>query len=142
MFVMISLNDYFILIDGIGLLGFWFFFTNSTILCKIPFSHHSCFADLDLHNPEHIRLATGSQIAAELREAMHDRLGLTGSAGLASNKLLAKLVSGTFKPNQQTVLLPESRQDLMASLGCISKVPGRKWGIPINPNLMCTYLCV
>ncbi|KAJ6662974.1 hypothetical protein lerEdw1_010795, partial [Lerista edwardsae] len=79
---------------------------------------------LDLHNPEHIRLAAGSQVAAELREAVHDRLGLTGSAGLASNKLLAKLVSGTFKPNQQTVLLPESRQDLMVSLGCISKVPG------------------
>ncbi|XP_066472397.1 DNA polymerase iota [Tiliqua scincoides] len=79
---------------------------------------------VDLHNPEHIRLAAGSQIAAEMREAVYERLGLTGSAGVASNKLLSKLVSGTFKPNQQTVLLPESRQDLMASLGCISNVPG------------------
>lgn len=73
----------------------------------------------------HVRLAVGSQIAAELREAMHNRLGLTGCAGIASNKLLAKLVSGTFKPNQQTTLLPESRQDLMTSLDHVVKVPGR-----------------
>ncbi|XP_037758461.1 DNA polymerase iota isoform X2 [Chelonia mydas] len=79
---------------------------------------------VSLHDVMHIRLVIGSQIAAEMREAMYNRLGLTGCAGVASNKLLSKLVSGTFKPNQQTVLLPESCQDLVGSLDHIRKVPG------------------
>ncbi|XP_038599785.1 DNA polymerase iota isoform X1 [Tachyglossus aculeatus] len=72
----------------------------------------------------HVRLLIGSQIAAEMREAIHSRLGLTGCAGVASNKLLSKLVSGTFKPNQQTVLMPESCQDLISSLDHIKQMPG------------------
>ncbi|XP_069425353.1 DNA polymerase iota isoform X7 [Ovis canadensis] len=72
----------------------------------------------------HIRLLVGSHIAAEMREAMYQQLGLTGCAGVASNKLLAKLVSGIFKPNQQTVLLPESSQDLIHSLNHIKEIPG------------------
>ncbi|XP_028380860.1 DNA polymerase iota isoform X1 [Phyllostomus discolor] len=79
---------------------------------------------INLHDILHRRLLVGSQMAAEMREAMHDRLGLTGCAGVASNKLLAKLVSGVFKPNQQTVLLPESSQDLILSLKHIKEMPG------------------
>uniref|UniRef100_A0A2I3G5W4 UmuC domain-containing protein n=1 Tax=Nomascus leucogenys TaxID=61853 RepID=A0A2I3G5W4_NOMLE len=71
----------------------------------------------------HIRLV-GSRIAAEMREAMYNRLGLTGCAGVASNKLLAKLASGVFKPNQQTVLLPESCQHVIHSLNHIKEIPG------------------
>ncbi|NXQ81290.1 POLI polymerase, partial [Nyctibius grandis] len=80
--------------------------------------------DLNLHDTTHLRLIIGSQVAEEFREAIHTRLGLTGCAGVASNKLLSKLVSGTFKPNQQTVLLPESCHDLICSLDHIQKVPG------------------
>uniref|UniRef100_A0A8C6WWA8 Polymerase (DNA directed) iota n=1 Tax=Neogobius melanostomus TaxID=47308 RepID=A0A8C6WWA8_9GOBI len=69
-------------------------------------------------------LAMGSQVAAELREAIHSKLGLTGCAGIATNKLLAKLVSGTFKPNQQTTLLSEDVSNLMGSLDSLRKVPG------------------
>lgn len=79
---------------------------------------------INLHDTLHIRLLVGSQIAAEMREAMYNQLGLTGCAGVASNKLLAKLVSGVFKPNQQTVLLPESSQDLIHSLNHIKEMPG------------------
>ncbi|XP_014795280.1 PREDICTED: DNA polymerase iota [Calidris pugnax] len=79
---------------------------------------------LNLQDTMHVRLVIGSQVAKELREAVHTRLGLTGCAGVASNKLLAKLVSGTFKPNQQTVLLPESCQELIRGLDHIQKVPG------------------
>uniref|UniRef100_A0A8C4UT28 DNA polymerase iota n=1 Tax=Falco tinnunculus TaxID=100819 RepID=A0A8C4UT28_FALTI len=79
---------------------------------------------INLHDTTHLGLVVGSQIAGEFREAIYARLGLTGCAGVASNKLLSKLVSGTFKPNQQTVLLPESCQDLLCSLDCIQKVPG------------------
>ncbi|XP_076854956.1 DNA polymerase iota [Brachyhypopomus gauderio] len=73
---------------------------------------------------EHARLALGSVIASELREALHSKLGLTSCAGIASNKLLAKLISGTFKPNQQTALLPQSTAELMSSLSGPGKVPG------------------
>ncbi|XP_010221290.1 PREDICTED: DNA polymerase iota, partial [Tinamus guttatus] len=79
---------------------------------------------LDFQDPVHVRLLLGSQVARELREALHARLGLTGCAGVAANKVLAKLVSGTFKPNQQTLLLPESSQALMSNLEHINKVPG------------------
>ncbi|KAM9055433.1 DNA polymerase iota isoform 2-T2 [Megaptera novaeangliae] len=79
---------------------------------------------INLHDILHIRLLIGSQIAAEMREAMYNQLGLTGCAGVASNKLLAKLVSGIFKPNQQTLLLPESSQDLIHSLNHIKEMPG------------------
>ncbi|XP_036178662.1 DNA polymerase iota isoform X3 [Myotis myotis] len=79
---------------------------------------------INLHDVLHIKLLVGSQIAAEMREAMYNQLGLTGCAGVASNKLLAKLVSGIFKPNQQTVLLPESSQDLIHSLKHIKEMPG------------------
>uniref|UniRef100_A0A3Q2D349 Polymerase (DNA directed) iota n=1 Tax=Cyprinodon variegatus TaxID=28743 RepID=A0A3Q2D349_CYPVA len=83
------------------------------------FNHSSKLRDLD-----HPRLAIGSHIAAELREAIHSKLGLTGCAGVATNKLLAKLVSGTFKPNQQTVLLQENIGDIMGCLSGLRKVPG------------------
>ncbi|XP_076991543.1 DNA polymerase iota isoform X2 [Tamandua tetradactyla] len=79
---------------------------------------------INLHDILHIRLLIGSQIAAEMREAIYNQLGLTGCAGVASNKLLAKLVSGIFKPNQQTVLLPESCQHLIHSLNHIKEMPG------------------
>lgn len=78
----------------------------------------------DVEAGDYARLAVGSHIAAELREAIHSKLGLTGCAGIANNKLLAKLVSGTFKPNQQTSLLPQNVPDIMASLGSLRKVPG------------------
>lgn len=73
---------------------------------------------------DHPRIALGSHIAAELREAIHCKLGLTGCAGIATNKLLAKLVSGTFKPNQQTSLLPENISDVMGCLSSLQKIPG------------------
>ncbi|XP_034398233.1 DNA polymerase iota isoform X2 [Cyclopterus lumpus] len=78
----------------------------------------------DVKASDHPRLALGSHIAAELRDAIHSKLGLTGCAGVATNKLLAKLVSGAFKPNQQTSLLPEDIGDIMGSLSGVRKVPG------------------
>ncbi|KAL0979635.1 hypothetical protein UPYG_G00187560 [Umbra pygmaea] len=84
------------------------------------YSHGTCPAKV-MDNP---RLAVGSHIAAELRAAIHSNLGLTGCAGIATSKLLAKLVSGTFKPNQQTTLLPESVQYLVGSLSGVHKIPG------------------
>ena len=87
------------------------------------FGHVYNNQSVNLHNIMHRRLVVGSQIAAEMREAMYNQLGLTGCAGVAPNKLLAKLVSGVFKPNQQTVLLPESCQHLIHSLNHIKEIP-------------------
>ncbi|XP_070689962.1 DNA polymerase iota isoform X2 [Pempheris klunzingeri] len=79
---------------------------------------------INVEASDHPRLALGSHIAAELRDAIHSKLGLTGCAGIATNKLLAKLVSGTFKPNQQTTLLLENVSDIMGCLSGLRKVPG------------------
>ncbi|KAM9359855.1 DNA polymerase iota [Symphorus nematophorus] len=92
---------------------------------NLPFKGHVYnHFSADVEASSHPRLALGSHIAAELREAIHSKLGLTGCAGIATNKLLAKLVSGTFKPNQQTTLLPENISDIMGCLSSLRKVPG------------------
>ncbi|XP_067886756.1 DNA polymerase iota isoform X2 [Heterodontus francisci] len=80
--------------------------------------------ELNTADARHVRLALGSHIAVEMRTAIYNKVGLTGGAGIAPNKLLAKLVSGTFKPNQQTTLLPESIRDCMGSLMHPIQVPG------------------
>ncbi|XP_041109933.1 DNA polymerase iota [Polyodon spathula] len=84
------------------------------------YNNHS----IDSHVEEHIRLAVGSQIAAELRTALFKKLGLTSCAGIATNKILSKLVAGIFKPNQQTTLLPESTPHLLSCLKHLKKLPG------------------
>jgi len=52
------------------------------------------------------RLACGAGIACRLRGAILRELGFTSSAGIASNKLLAKIGSAMHKPNQQTLIPP------------------------------------
>ncbi|XP_033929952.1 DNA polymerase iota [Melopsittacus undulatus] len=79
---------------------------------------------INVQDPTHRKLAIGSQVMEELRECLYSTLGLTSSAGVATTKFLAKVVSGTFKPNQQTLLLPHSTQELLRNLGSIRKVPG------------------
>ena len=54
--------------------------------------------------PDDELLAAGSVVAAELRAAVAASLGLRSSAGVAHNKLLAKLASGLHKPNATTSL--------------------------------------
>ena len=49
-------------------------------------------------------LACGAATVADLRAAVADELGYSCSAGIAHNKILAKLASGMHKPSQQTVI--------------------------------------
>ncbi|XP_075041567.1 DNA polymerase iota isoform X2 [Mixophyes fleayi] len=79
---------------------------------------------ISLSDRIHQQMVAGSHVAADIRAAVFSRLGLTGCAGIASNKLLSKLVSGTFKPNQQTVLFPESSGHLINSLSHVNRIPG------------------
>ena len=63
-------------------------------------------------------------VALEIRERIFDETGLSASAGIASNKLLAKIASDVNKPNGQCVIPPDRVALFMESL------PVRKlWGI-------------
>jgi DNA polymerase iota len=62
-------------------------------------------------------LRAGSQLAKQLRQTLRDRLGYTASAGIAHNKLLAKMAGELHKPDNQTTLLPEGCGQLLASRG-------------------------
>lgn len=62
------------------------------------------------------RLRFASHLAAHLRSRIHEQIGLTASAGIAHNKLLAKLVCAKFKPAQQTVFAPHNHTDTLAFL--------------------------
>lgn len=55
-----------------------------------------------------VALAHGAYLMARVRREVRAALGYTTSAGIASNKTLAKLCSGYRKPNQQSTLLPRS----------------------------------
>ena len=63
-------------------------------------------------------------IAKEVRARVFTETGLTASAGIAPNKMLAKIASEWRKPNGQFAVLPDQIQEFMATL------PVRKvWGI-------------
>lgn len=51
-------------------------------------------------------LATATETAAEIRARIFDAVGLTASAGISYNKLIAKLASDQRKPNGQFVVAP------------------------------------
>ena len=61
-------------------------------------------------------LAAGAYICFNLRKACVDELGYTLSAGIASNKMLAKLTSGMNKPASQTILCPDHTSTLLNDL--------------------------
>ncbi|KAL3875127.1 hypothetical protein ACJMK2_038059 [Sinanodonta woodiana] len=57
--------------------------------------------DMNIHET---RLAVGGIIAEEMRAAVFAETGFRCSAGIAHNKMLAKLACGLYKPNKQTIL--------------------------------------
>lgn len=59
-----------------------------------------------------IKLLIGASIVNEIRAAVKEKTGYECSAGIAHNKILAKLTAGFHKPNKQTIL----------PLKCISKM--------------------
>ncbi|KAL0365306.1 UNVERIFIED_CONTAM: DNA polymerase kappa [Sesamum angustifolium] len=81
-------------------------------------------AYLDITNFCNEKGMTGAEVAEELRESVHKETGLTCSAGVAPNRLLAKVCSDINKPNGQFVL-PNER---MAVMTFISSLPIRKIG--------------
>lgn len=63
-----------------------------------------------------VRLAAGAGIACRLRAAIREELGYTSSAGIACNKLMAKIGSALNKPDQQTVLSPKNTAAILEKL--------------------------
>lgn len=72
----------------------------------------------------HCRLKVASQLASEIRQKIFTELGFTTCAGIAHNKLLAKLACPLHKPNDQTTIFPESGCDFMSTLPSVHCIPG------------------
>ena len=73
-------------------------------------------------------------IAKSIRASIHRKTGLTGSAGVSTNKFLAKLASDIDKPNGLTVIRPEGARDFLAPLPV-----ERLWGVgPANAERLRT----
>ncbi|KAF9970993.1 DNA-directed DNA polymerase eta rad30, partial [Actinomortierella ambigua] len=70
-----------------------------------------------------MQLLKAAEFCNEIRKAVKDELGYTCSAGVANNRLLAKLGSGMNKPYQQTIILPRYIPDLMHGVK-LSKIRG------------------
>ncbi|XP_049878053.1 DNA polymerase iota [Pectinophora gossypiella] len=71
----------------------------------------------------HTRLKVASQVASEVRKKIFDELSFTTCAGIAHNKLLAKLVCPLHKPNDQTTIFPEHAASFMATLPSVRSIP-------------------
>ncbi len=80
-------------------------------------------AFLDVSNSPHFQ-GSATLIAQEIRKQIFERTGLTASAGVASNKLIAKLASDVNKPNGICTVAPNQIGSF------IEKMPiERIWGI-------------
>ena len=65
-----------------------------------------------------------TKIAKQIRNAILEETGLTASAGIASNKFLAKIASDWKKPNGQFTITPEDQASFIGQLP-VSKL----WGV-------------
>lgn len=61
-----------------------------------------------------IVMLIGSEIVRDVRKAIRDKLNYTCSAGIARNKMMAKLGSGHKKPNSQTVVRNRAVQHFLS----------------------------
>ncbi|XP_053693380.1 DNA polymerase eta [Sabethes cyaneus] len=70
-----------------------------------------------------IKLLIGASIVNEIRDAVKEKTGYECSAGIAHNKILAKLTAGFHKPNKQTILPLKSIAKMYETLP-VKKVKG------------------
>ena len=63
-----------------------------------------------------VAILVGSEIVRTVRAAIRERLKYTCSAGVARNKMLAKLGSAHKKPNQQTIVRNRAVQQFLGEL--------------------------
>ncbi|KAK4303638.1 hypothetical protein Pmani_024362 [Petrolisthes manimaculis] len=96
--------------------------------------------------PEHphwdaLRLICAAKICEEMRAAVLQQTGFKCSAGIAHNKMLAKLTCGLHKPNQQTLLPQGAVQGLWEGMevGRVRNLGG-KLGDTLTEDLGCTTM--
>ncbi|MDP0491379.1 MAG: DNA polymerase IV [Verrucomicrobiota bacterium JB023] len=82
-----------------------------------PLSLDEAFLDVS-HLPE-----TGAEIAEEIRAQIRDERGLAASAGIAPNKMLAKIASDWNKPDGQFEVKPANVAGFMINLP-VRRIPG------------------
>ena len=99
-----------------------------------PLSIDEAFLDVtaNIHNHN-----SATEIAAEIREKIFERTGLTASAGISINKFVAKIASDINKPNGQKTIKPKAVIPFLEALSInkfygVGKVTAEKmnsWGI-------------
>ena len=82
-----------------------------------PLSLDEAFLDVS-HDPE-----PGTIIASRIRQLIREETGLTASAGIAPNKLVAKIASDWRKPDGQFTVPPAKVAGFMKDLP-LKKIPG------------------
>lgn len=83
-----------------------------------PLSLDEAYLDVSHHRTR------GAELAQAIREAIFEETGLTASAGIGPNKLIAKIASDWNKPNGQCLVSPSKVDEFMQDL------PVRKiWGV-------------
>lgn len=88
-----------------------------------------------------LRLLVGASIVSDIRRAVKEETDYTCSAGIAHNKILAKLVCSWNKPNKQTILPIESIPLVFETLE-ISKIKsmGGKTGEDVCSKLKAKFM--
>jgi DNA polymerase eta len=86
----------------------------------LEWNQKDCLVDLDENETEvddpdwdDIAMLIGSEIVRSVRAAVWDTLSYTCSAGIAKNKMMAKLGSACNKPNKQTIVRNRAIQNFL-----------------------------
>eukprot|EP00889_Picochlorum_renovo_P005461 jgi/Picre1/32491/NNA_007837.t1 len=82
----------------------------------VPEGHAHMSTVADMEAPSTLLLKVGSEIAWEARRAIKIAVGVRTSAGIAHSMLVAKLISGLHKPDDQTILLAEHAREFVGPL--------------------------
>lgn len=85
-----------------------------------PLSLDEAYLDVTVNKQS---LASATEIASRIRQAIAEELHLTASAGIAPNKFIAKIASDWNKPNGQFVVRPEQVLDFLTPLP-VGRIPG------------------
>ncbi|XP_018407164.1 PREDICTED: DNA polymerase eta [Cyphomyrmex costatus] len=95
----------------------------------------------ELHDVQAQRLAVAGIIVEEIRDSICKETSFKCSAGIAHNKILAKLACGLHKPNRQTIL-PEAAVSSLYSTLPVKKVRnlGGKFGDVVVESLGCKVM--
>ncbi len=89
-----------------------------------PLSLDEAFVDLEAADLPDRSMASVSALGRELKERVHEVTGgLTGSVGIASSKLIAKIASDLDKPDGLVVVAPGMEQDLLRPMQ-VTVIPG------------------